>query len=258
MSEAKQQDYKIECILKRNGGTKVKFSGPEREYHFKPSDSDPRHVAVVDIETHAKQLLRIKEGYQLIEGPELAVERVNKNIPPVMPIKGSSVHSANYTILGGAVIGLDELVETAFNDSGLIEEEWNALTDQERYEFIDTTLKELQNGTSLHHETSATQKENDSQPSAEPVPHAPQNQQEDGTETDTAPQDDHVQDLDNQESHAADHTDDANNNGISDDLEALTRDQLIPVYQETFGRKPSSSMKVDDIRRAITQAKEED
>ena len=172
-----------------------------------------------------------------------------------MPIKGSSVHSANYTILGGAVIGLDELVETAFNDSGLIEEEWNALTDQERYEFIDTTLKELQNGTSLHHETGASQKENDLQPSATPVPHAPQDQQDDDTETGTAPQDDHAQDMDSQESHA---TDDTNNNGISDDLEALTHKQLVPIYQEVFGRKPSSSMKVDDIRRAITQAKEED
>ncbi|UAW00952.1 hypothetical protein [Ralstonia phage RPZH3] len=51
----------IECILKRQGGTKVTLEGVE--YHFAPLE-DAAHVAEVESEPHCKRLLSIPEAYQ--------------------------------------------------------------------------------------------------------------------------------------------------------------------------------------------------
>jgi hypothetical protein len=48
-------------------GTLVKLDG--KEYLFKPSDADPRHVCEVDNEQHVKILLAIKEGYRDADAP---------------------------------------------------------------------------------------------------------------------------------------------------------------------------------------------
>lgn len=52
---------KIECILKRQGGTVVELGG--KTYHFKPQD-DGAHVAEVADDDHAEKLLAVSEAYQ--------------------------------------------------------------------------------------------------------------------------------------------------------------------------------------------------
>lgn len=59
---------KIECILRRAGGTMIDLGGSR--YHFKPEPSDEAgpHIADVSDPVHAKQLLAIKEGYRKASG----------------------------------------------------------------------------------------------------------------------------------------------------------------------------------------------
>lgn len=52
---------KIECTLKRKGGTVAEIDGTE--YHFQP-DADGRHVAEVADEKHINRFLDIREGYR--------------------------------------------------------------------------------------------------------------------------------------------------------------------------------------------------
>lgn len=56
---------RIECILRRPGGTTIDIA--DKRIHFKPKDGsdDAPHVADVDDETVAKRLLSIPEGYRL-------------------------------------------------------------------------------------------------------------------------------------------------------------------------------------------------
>lgn len=55
---------KIECILKRPGGTMVRLGSTA--YHFKPDELD-RHVAAVDDQDHQKAFLSITEGYRSLD-----------------------------------------------------------------------------------------------------------------------------------------------------------------------------------------------
>lgn len=201
---------RIESLIKRKGGTKINMDAPERAYHFKPSDGEERHIAEVDVEHHAKRLLRIKEGYRAVD--DVDFEEDPQDQEPT--IVGSSVHAASYKILGGETIGLGDLVRMALDDAGLSVEDWNKLDDHERHTYIDTTLAELRGK---------------DYKDAEPE----QDNPEPTVETE-APKD-------------------ANGNGINDALEGKTRAELVPLYVERFGREPSSRMKVEDIKRALSE-----
>lgn len=130
---------KIECILRRTQGTVVELPDPTIEYHFKPSDNDPRHLAEVDEQTHIQMLLRIPEGYRAAEQSEQVAD-IDTD-----PIKllGSVQHNPIYVIAGGSEIELDEVVELAQKDSGLTPDAWNDLDDQDRHEWIDQVLADL-------------------------------------------------------------------------------------------------------------------
>ena len=52
----------IECILKRDGGSKVDLG--DNTYHFAP-DSEGRHVAMVADPDHIGRFLSISEGYRI-------------------------------------------------------------------------------------------------------------------------------------------------------------------------------------------------
>lgn len=132
---------KIESIIRRPDGTIVTMNAPTRTYHFKPENhpEDP-HIAFVDVESHARTLLRITEGYRLVEGeegPQAGQDPVDE-----VALKGSAIHYESYNIHGETVT-LDELVSLAFDDAGLTPEQWNALPDQDRYAHIDATLKDM-------------------------------------------------------------------------------------------------------------------
>lgn len=78
---------KIECILKREGGTKVDF--PSISYHFKPDPKfDNRHIADVSNEDHIGRLLSIREAYVMVKtATDFPVEPPkNKPAEPVAPV----------------------------------------------------------------------------------------------------------------------------------------------------------------------------
>ena len=238
----------IESLIKRTGGTVIELEAPKAAYHFKPTETDDRHIADVDVSHHAKTLLRIKEGFRAVDDVDLDDDQ-GEGEDTGRNLVGSNVHNAEYTILGGDVISLDDLVGMAFEDSGLEEQAWNDLADQERYDFIDATLKELQYG----------EHGDDEQGSATHPDQAGGAEQQPETErTDDAAQDADAGDSDETTPVGESSTDgaaaaDVNGNGITDSLEGLTRAQLEPIYVKKFGRKPSSAMKVEDIKRALSE-----
>lgn len=56
---------KIESLIKRKNGTIVELD--EHRYHFKPSATDPRHLADVSVKAHISRLLAIPEGFQVAD-----------------------------------------------------------------------------------------------------------------------------------------------------------------------------------------------
>lgn len=148
---------KIECILKREGGTKAEIGG--LEYHFKPLD-DGAHVANVEDKAHIDRFLSISEAYKLYHG-DLDVDGVPVAIKPTVLtdpqdmriaaapttatqtfLLGSDVHEASYEI-GDALYQLGDVVAMAHEKSGLSAEEWNALEPEDRHARIDLVLEAL-------------------------------------------------------------------------------------------------------------------
>lgn len=79
---------KIECILKRKGGTKIELFG--KNYHFKPEDAalkqdDPaymeaQHVCEIDDDSAIHRLcVGIKEGYKAVD-PNAAIPKPTKTV----------------------------------------------------------------------------------------------------------------------------------------------------------------------------------
>ena len=141
---------KIECILKRDGGTRTDIGGVA--YHFAPL-SDGAHVAEVAETAHIDRFLSIPEGYRVYHGqaelksqPELitrpdTVKPVEQSKPGVM-LSGSDQHPPEFTIAGKVYTQLD-VVKIAFAASGLTSDEWNDLGDDERAAKLDIALDDL-------------------------------------------------------------------------------------------------------------------
>lgn len=148
---------KIESIIKRKGGTVIEMEAPKRTYNFVPENGihESPHVAEVDVVNHAQQLLRISEGFRSADGEPAPLDTTEQTLDPAETLLGSNVHAATYALSGGSSITLGELVLEAFNDSGLTHKMWNDLVDQERYEYIDATLRELQEGSELEEQQPA-------------------------------------------------------------------------------------------------------
>ncbi len=79
---------KIECLLRRSGGSRVSLGGTE--YHFAP-DTDGRHVADVADEDHIDRFLSIPEGYRLLRASTAPVAPAVDEAPPaaVLPAGGA-------------------------------------------------------------------------------------------------------------------------------------------------------------------------
>lgn len=214
---------KIESLIKRKNGTKVQLDAPKREYLFAPESgnfNDP-HVCEVEEESHARILLRISGGYRLAEGEKgLPDEDIN---PP--RLKGSAVHDARYTIKGGDVVELEDLVNMAFEDSGLDEDDWNELADQQRYEYIDTTLRELQEG---FHETNDAGKPGDDEKTGDAKD---SNEGKDESQQEEKPK-----------------AEDKPKEGA-----LPSRKELVAAFKEKFGRNPSNKLSVEDLYNAINE-----
>ena len=89
---------KIECLLRRSGGSHVSLGGTE--YHFAP-DTDGRHVADVADEDHIDRFLSIPEGYRLLRASTAPVAPAVDEAPPaaVLPAGGAITPVAEPLVL---------------------------------------------------------------------------------------------------------------------------------------------------------------
>lgn len=142
---------KIECILKRDGGTKTDIGGVL--YHFEPL-ADGAHVAEITEEAHIDRFLAIPEGYKVYHGKETPegqpVQIGEQTAAPVpvsdtkntAPLAGSDELPPQFEI-GGKVITQLDAVQKAFEASGLSSDEWNELDAEDRTAKIEIALDEL-------------------------------------------------------------------------------------------------------------------
>jgi len=144
---------KIECILKREGGSVVDLGGIE--YHFEPV-ADGAHVADVADEAHIDRFLSISEGYKLYHGkgtpkgtPKQIGELEPVNVPapagtkPVGALSGSDELPPQFEINGQTITQL-EAVQAAFAASGMTSDEWNELDSSERTAKIEIALDTME------------------------------------------------------------------------------------------------------------------
>lgn len=230
---------KIESLIKRKGGSVIEMDAPNRSYHFAPASGnheDP-HVADVEEQSHIRALLRIREGFRVLEGEGLQEEE-KQQFEIDQHLVGSKIHSASYKIKGGDTIALDDLVAMAFQDSGLDCDQWNDASDEERYGFIDATLMELQEGIAneeldVDAAQAAKLKQADEEAAAE---EAAKLAKQASKQPEVAPA--------------------AQNNANSAEqpqLGDMSRKELAALYQKRFGRQPSTRMSIDDIAKALSE-----
>lgn len=122
---------KIQCILKRDGGTKVTIGNTE--YHFAPDDNGD-HFAEVTDKAHIERFLNIPEAYSSTEKRPKSAKKAdktdqlnndNQNGDDGIDLQGSDWEPVNVEYGNGLTITTKELVERAFKSSGLEKEEWN-------------------------------------------------------------------------------------------------------------------------------------
>ena len=78
---------RIECLRIRPNGTKVQFG--DAEYHFAPSETDPRHIADVTNAGHIKALLAI-EAYRIADEAVAGMLAESNALPTPAPADGTS------------------------------------------------------------------------------------------------------------------------------------------------------------------------
>ena len=251
---------KIESLIKRVGGTVIDMDAPKRQYHFKPEDGQPHeapHVAIVGEMTHAKALLRIREGFRAVDGQveqDGELGDADGFLPDGAALIGSNVHSGSYEIAGGETILLGDLVVMAFGDSGLSYEQWQELPDQERYDFIDATLRELQAGEGVLDDEDQPKQP---APVAEETPAAPTPAAPVQEETPEAPA--VVEEQPNAqveeepkpvvEKPAVEESKPATEKPLAE----RPRKELAALYKKRFNREPSPRMTIADIAAALSE-----
>lgn len=143
----------IECVLHRDGGSKIDLGGIL--YHFAPQP-DGAHVSLVENPDHQDRFLSISEGYRLYRGefkPADASTAIATAAAPVAPraddgdeqqviLLGSDQHDAHYTV-HGVDYALGYLVARAQAASCLNPADWNSLSDDGRADLIDEELNKL-------------------------------------------------------------------------------------------------------------------
>lgn len=133
---------KIECILKRAGGTVAELEGVE--YHFAPQ-GDGAHVAEIEKRSHIERFLSIPSAYCIYDpsGAPKLPEPVAVAVEPEVGLYGSDVHPATFEI-GGKTYQLGDVVRLAFENSGRTVEEWNDMEPEDRAAAIDVELDKLE------------------------------------------------------------------------------------------------------------------
>ena len=145
---------KIECLAHREGGTRTDIGGIQ--YHFEPL-ADGAHVADVTETAHIDRFLSIAEGYKVYHGtskasaktPAKSSAKVVEAQPeakitpkPTGRLAGSSQHQPQYEF-AGQIVTIADVVRKSLEASGLTEDEWNDLDEDERAAKIDITLDDM-------------------------------------------------------------------------------------------------------------------
>lgn len=236
---------KIESLIRRAQGTKVELD--DKTYHFKPTEADPRHLAEVGVESHAKRLLSITEGYALADGGESPFPAPQQQ----GAIAGSQVHAAQYKLLNGDILSLDELTSRAFRESGLSIGEWNDLSDEDRYGQIDTTLGEIM-------EESTPREQHYDAPESEEEPE--EELEEDSPVSTIVPSEEPPagDSAKPAETPAAEVKEAAADKPVTDKPVAeepaeLDRDELAKQFEAKFGRKPNGKLSARSIQKALEE-----
>lgn len=232
---------KIESIIKRDPPTEIDLDGTV--YKFQP-DKHGRHVAEVTDKHHIARLLSISEGYQLADDEPLpqavqtelqreVEERSNPMSQPVLTpddsqaLKGSTVHPAVIDLGDGQSIELEDVIDAAYETSGLTTDEWNALADEERHAKIDETLDAMVGG------------EDDDTDAGNDNGQANDNQQQADTTASTNP--------------AATPDPKPADDKAQYDAE---RDAVAQEYKAKFGKLPHYKWTIDKIREELAKPKE--
>ena len=152
---------KIECILKRDGGTHTSIGNIQ--YHFEPV-ADGAHISDVADEGHIDRFLSISEAYKVYHGKcepkgkpksDGPVKQAAPVVAPEMeakaPLAGSDLHPPQFEI-GGQVITQLDVVRKAFEASGMTSDEWNELGEDDRAARMDIVLDEMAEAADLNHD----------------------------------------------------------------------------------------------------------
>ena len=222
---------KIECILRRDPPTTVILGATA--YQFQP-DEDGRHVCDVEDNAHLARLLSISEAYRLpgdAPVPEelkpAIVEQTLPEAPTLLApideyvIKGSDVHPRTFDLGGAERVHLDDVLVHALDLSGLTTYEWNRLPDEDRHNFIDLALDDLDERELPDEEEPAPV------PEAKPIP-------------ETAPVSD-AGSLSGAESNSA---------PAATDVEL---DALRDLYVAKFGKKPHHKFGAEKLRTLLAE-----
>lgn len=137
----------IECILRRDGGTRADIGG--KQYHFAPLE-DGAHVAAVENPDHVDRFLSISEAYRVYRGALKASAGPVDGLPeakaPVVQVSallaGSEQLPPQFEI-GGQTYTQAKIAELAVAAADLTSDEWNELGDDERAAKMEIALDEL-------------------------------------------------------------------------------------------------------------------
>lgn len=127
---------KIECLVKREGGSTVELFG--KTYAFKPQP-DGAHVAEIEDADAQDRFLSIAEGYRVYRPGRAAAPAPEKPKAPKVAtalLLGSDNHPDPISI-NGTDHRLGDIVAAAHAASGMTADDWNALPADEREALID-------------------------------------------------------------------------------------------------------------------------
>ncbi|MBB76625.1 MAG: hypothetical protein CMJ75_19130 [Planctomycetaceae bacterium] len=235
---------KIESLRRRPGGTVVELE--TTVYRFQPTPDDPRHQADVEIKSHIERFLSIPEGFRELDG-----------VTEANPLKSSRVHAAVYDLPDGSRMTLAELTSRAFRESGLGVTEWNNLSDEEAYEQIDTTLREIKY--ELVHEDNepAGDTENTLVPEQDDEPEQVLDEEPADDEQDEAPKEEPepaVKESEQSDKPAGD-SDKVEGAAVkaNADLDSMSREELEARYEALYKRKAHHRVGDPRLRELIAE-----
>lgn len=167
---------KIECKLKREGGTHVELGS--NKYHFAP-DADNVHVCDVADEAHQDRFLSITEGYRLYRKGQAAatIEQAQPKpvAAPVAVVSAAERESLKFPdtfTIGDAEIALSDVIAQTMQANDMDIDLWSDLTAEEQSAKIEAQLDAMQDAADAAAMEALMASKEDGSGSATPAPGA--------------------------------------------------------------------------------------